>query len=103
YSSNDLTRALTDLMALYTPTIINTQVATNMSKQYSDHSDHVSVGLFVDKAYNLYTNKSNTTLKHYIGYPIRAYAENVFGDDLNRKTNAFLSYATFDGGVCQSK
>ncbi|MDB5167045.1 MAG: hypothetical protein JWN26_190 [Candidatus Saccharibacteria bacterium] len=102
YTTDDLTKALTDLMNLYTPTIINTQAATNLGKQFSDHSDHISVGQFANKAYDGYANKSNITLNHYVGYPIRGYAENVFGDDLSRKTNAFLAYATFDGGVCQS-
>jgi len=103
YSSDDLTKALTDLMNLYTPTVINTQVATNLGKQFSDHSDHITVGQYVNKAYDQYANKPGTTLNHYIGYPIREYAENVLGNDLTRKTNTFLAYATFDRGVCQSK
>lgn len=102
YSASDLVKALTDLMTIYTPTIINTQAAVNLGGQFSDHSDHVTVGQFVNKSYDLYQDQANVSLNHYIGYPIRGYDENVFGDDLNRKTNAFLAYATFDGGVCQS-
>jgi len=103
YSSEDLVNALTALMNFYLPTVINTQTSGNMGHMYHDHEDHMSVGRYVDRAYEAYVNQSSTPLKHYMGYPIREYPQNVFGDDLVRKTKAFLSYATFDGSVCQTQ
>ncbi len=103
YSSEDLTQALTMLMNYYLPTVINTQASADRGHMYHDHEDHVSVGKYVDDAYQRYDSKSTTPLNHYVGYPIRELPPNVFGDDLTRKTKAFLAYATFDGGVCQSQ
>jgi LmbE family N-acetylglucosaminyl deacetylase len=103
YSSADLTGALTSLMDFYLPTAINTQASGDMGQVYHDHDDHVSVGKYVDSAYQKYIKRSDTPLNHYIGYPIRESAQNVFGDDLALKTKAFLAYATFDGSVCQSQ
>jgi LmbE family N-acetylglucosaminyl deacetylase len=103
YSSSDLKTALTALMNFYLPTVINTQASYDAGHMYHDHEDHISVGKYVDSAYPAYVNQSATPLVHYIGYPIREYPANVSDDDLARKTKAFLAYATFDGGVCQSQ
>lgn len=102
YSSDDLTQMLTDLMNLYNPTSINTQAASDVGRIDHDHSDHITVGKYVDQAYEGYVGRNNAPLLHYIGYPVRERPENVVGEDLDRKTNAFLAYAGFDGGVCQT-
>ncbi|MDB5160560.1 MAG: hypothetical protein JWO99_823 [Candidatus Saccharibacteria bacterium] len=103
YSSEDLTQALATLMDYYLPTVINTQASSDMGHMYHDHEDHISVGRYVNDAFGRYVNQSTTPLNHYIGYPIRERAPNVSGKDLADKTKAFLAYATFDGGVCQSQ
>jgi len=102
YSSGDLTQVLTDLMNLYNPTTVNTQAASNVGHLYQDHSDHTSVGTYVDMAFEGYVGRNNASLQHYIGYPIRERPENVTDRDLDRKIDAFLAYAGFDGGVCQT-
>lgn len=103
YTTDTLKKSLTTLMEIYTPNIINTQIPTNLSKQYADHSDHLTVGRYVDEAFAQYANKSQVILKHYIGYPERQYSENVSGPDLDRSTDAFLAYALHDKSVCQTK
>ncbi len=106
YSNDGLTLALTKLMHTYQPTEIRT-MATLINTQYPDHSDHMSVSRFVEKAYAQYeTSQFNNSvvipIKHFIGYPVHALPENVSGKELEDKTAAFLSYAKHDGGVCQS-
>jgi len=103
YTSGELTQALTTLMDFYAPTAINTQASYNRGHVYNDHADHVGVGRYVDSAYQSYMNRDATPLTHYVGYPIRELPQNVFDADLERKTAAFLSYALYDGSVCQSK
>ena len=106
YTSPQLITALASLMFAYTPTEIRTQ-ANFESTQYPDHSDHQSVGRYVEHAYTQYENeqydgKITIPLKFYIGYPVHAMANNVFGADLAQKEAAFLAYAKFDNGVCQT-
>jgi LmbE family N-acetylglucosaminyl deacetylase len=106
YDSDDLVKTLTDLMHTYQPAEIRTQ-SNFVSTQYPDHSDHMAVGKFTQKAYQAYENqqfegKLSIPLKFYIGYPIHAMPENVAGGDLDAKSKAFFAYAKFDGGVCHS-
>jgi LmbE family N-acetylglucosaminyl deacetylase len=103
YSSSQLTDTLTGLMNFYVPTSINTQASTNVGHTYHDHVDHTTVGQYVEAGYEGYVNKTTTPLLYYVGYPVRERHENVFDTDLIRKTKTFLTYATFDGGVCQTQ
>ena len=107
YTADSLTLVLSELIKVYRPSDIRTQ-ATFASKQYPDHSDHMSVSKFVEKAYKIYeasnlTNDSAIPIKHYIGYPIHSMPQNVFGTDLINKIAVFLSYAKHDLAVCQSQ
>jgi hypothetical protein len=93
-------------MHLYEPSEIRTQ-ANYISQQFPDHSDHMAVGRFVKEAYAQYEqqqfeNQITIPLKFYIGYPVHAMPENVSDGDLQAKEAAFLDYARYDGGVCQS-
>jgi LmbE family N-acetylglucosaminyl deacetylase len=106
YSSNQLTSALNILLQTYQPTEIRTQ-ASYVSTIYPDHSDHITVGAYVKRAYKQYEiqqygNQVTIPIKFYIGYPIHQMVANVSGPDLAAKEAAFLAYAKFDGGVCQS-
>ena len=103
YSSEELTQALTTLMDYYLPTVLNTQASSDMGHVYHDHQDHLAVGRYVNDAFKSYVNEAITPLKHYIGYPIRERAVNVTGKDFTDKIKTFLSYATYDGSVCQSQ
>jgi LmbE family N-acetylglucosaminyl deacetylase len=106
YTSDELTDSLSDLMHVYQPAEIRTQ-SNFVSTKYPDHSDHMAVGRFTQKAHDKYEiqqfeGKLSIPLKFYIGYPIHEMPENVAGGDLDAKSRAFFAYAKFDGGVCRS-
>jgi len=89
-------------MNLYNPTILHTQAPRDYGTIYHDHSDHITVGKYVTTAFANYSNEAATPISYYIGYPIRQAPANVTGADLAAKLNAFLAYAKYDGGVCQT-
>jgi LmbE family N-acetylglucosaminyl deacetylase len=106
YSSAQLTAALSALMDAYQTTEINTQ-SDFISTQYPDHSDHMTVSLFVKQAYKQYetqqyANQVVIPINFYIGYPIRQMPSNVSGKDLQEKTATFFAYDKYDFGNCQS-
>ena len=102
YDANELEQSLGELMKTYQPTEVHTQ-ANYVSHEYPDHSDHMAVGRFTEKAYIQYGHQETVSLKFYIGYPIHQMEPNVEGEDLTKKEAAFLAYAKFDGGVCQNE
>jgi LmbE family N-acetylglucosaminyl deacetylase len=106
YSSAQLTAALSTLMTAYRATEINTQ-SDFVSTQDPDHSDHMTVSLFVKQAYQQYetqqyANSVVIPINFYIGYPITQRSENVTGTDLQEKEATFLAYAKYDGRSCQT-
>jgi LmbE family N-acetylglucosaminyl deacetylase len=102
YTSAQLVTALTSLIYTYQPTEIRTQ-ANYVSSQFPDHSDHMAVGRYVQRAYKQYGNQVITPIKFYIGYPVRGLPENEFRTDHQDKLGAFLAYAKFDPSVCHSE
>jgi hypothetical protein len=67
----------------------------------------VATGLYATAAATAYDQQQfgdalSIPVVRYIGYPIHDYDANVSGEDLALKEAAFLAYAKFDGGVCQS-
>ncbi len=101
YTSTSLVSALTELMQAYHPTEIRTQATYNASKMYQDHSDHMAVGRYTQKAYVAYADEG-TTIEFYYGYPIHGMVPNIAPDDLAQKTAAFMAYAKFDGAACHN-
>lgn len=99
YSKQELTDTLLSLIESATPSQIRTQ---DFDGQYGDgdHSDHYTTAYFVKAANTEFPIPH--TLSGYYGYPDRFLAANVFGDDYNQKTSAFLVYAQDDPEVCQS-
>ncbi|KAL4867821.1 hypothetical protein BDV12DRAFT_170633 [Aspergillus spectabilis] len=65
-----------------------------------DHSDHTSVGLFTNTA--AIPSAFPGTVIAYRGYPIKYEQNNIDGDDLARKKDAFYTYAAYDAEVCGS-
>jgi LmbE family N-acetylglucosaminyl deacetylase len=109
YTSPELVSALSTIMSLYRPSEIRSQANyPGLTKSpHQDHSDHMAVGRYVQRAYHefeakQYEGQLTIPLKFYIGYPIRDMPQNVTQLDLHQKTEAFLQYAKFDGGVCQT-
>ena len=106
FTFNDLTKLLTSLMTIYQPTEIHTQ-SNYSGNTFPDHSDHMAVGRYTQEAYKdyelqHYENKVYVPIRYYVGYPVHNFPENVSGQDLTMKVDAFLSYAKFDGSVCHS-
>lgn len=106
FTASQLTTALTALMFTYQPGEIRTQ-ATVVSEQYPDHSDHMAVSRFTQKAAVEYEKQQfndqvSIPLHRYIGYPIHAMSVNVSGKDLAEKEAAFMAYAKYDHSVCQT-
>jgi LmbE family N-acetylglucosaminyl deacetylase len=101
YNSANLTSSLATLLKAYQPTNIDTQASYNAGHAFADHSDHIEVGRYVKRAYDLYSDHG-AVITYYIGYPVRESPQNVTGTDLGQKAAAFFAYARYDGAVCGS-
>lgn len=103
YTTEQLVQALATLLQRYDPQALQVQTPDNKSKTFADHSDHLTVGVLGSRAASLYEKDgAKPETKFYVGYPIRARPENVFGADLDKKAAAFFSYADSDSGVCKT-
>ncbi|HWT55743.1 MAG TPA: PIG-L family deacetylase [Candidatus Microsaccharimonas sp.] len=101
YSAQELVAALTNLMDVYQPDEVRTQLPYSANMVYADHSDHTAVGGFTTVAYEAYaTRHQSSKIAYYAGYPIHAYESNVTGSDLDRKERAFFAYSDFDKAAC---
>ena len=105
YTSDELVGTLSQLMSTYMPREVRTQAPRNVGRRFTDHSDHTAVGRYTEEAFARYHNVnvlSAADIKYYIGYPTREMPQNVFGDDLRLKVQAFNAYGAFDGSVCHT-
>jgi LmbE family N-acetylglucosaminyl deacetylase len=103
YTSDQLTGALSLLMKTYQPTEVNTQATTDLGRVFHDHSDHTTAGQYTQRAHQAYMVQATPVPIHFfVGYPIRGKPENISGEDLRRKEDAFMAYGQFDNGVCHS-
>lgn len=99
YTAPGLTRTLVALMA-------SQQVTAIRAHDYvggfggGDHSDHYASAYFARAAHRQYATPH--TFTGYQGYATSSRAQNVFGDDLTRKQDAFYAYARYDLSVCGS-
>ena len=106
YTSSQVIEDLSSLINTYRPSELRTQ-ADVASADFPDHSDHVTAGWYATRALERFNTEqhlenSSIPLVRYIGYPIHGYEGNVSDKDFDEKEAAFLSYATFDGGVCRT-
>jgi LmbE family N-acetylglucosaminyl deacetylase len=106
FSSNQLSAALTTLMANYQPSTIHTQSSLH-GTLYTDHSDHQAAGEFATRAYGAFMQQqfegqTSLTLKYYVGYPVRQLPVNLTTEEIARKQAVFLNYAKHDGAVCRT-
>lgn len=104
YTSDDLVGVLSKFMTAYTPQEVHTQALRNAGHRFNDHSDHLAVGRYADRAFARYSGNAAApvSIKYYIGYPIRERPQNVAGDDLLKKVSAFTTYGKFDDSVCHT-
>ena len=103
YTSDQLTAGLSLLMKTYQPTQINTLAMSDEGHVFHDHSDHITVAQYSQRAQLVYNSQtaSSTPISYYVGYPIREKPENVFGEDLDTKIKAFKAYGQFDSAACR--
>ena len=66
-----------------------------------DHSDHSAGSNFSKEAINNTKNPSRVA-KQYLGYNIRLLPANLNAEQSMQKAEIFLTYATYDGAVCQN-
>lgn len=102
YTKDNLVATLTQLLQAYRPDVVRTQ-STEQGKNFTDHSDHIAVGKFVELAQtnNVTSQSPASHLVRYTGYPIRSQAENIAGGLLSAKESAFFAYAQHDNSVCR--
>lgn len=104
YSSDEILSALVTIMNYYQPKIVRT-LSTNYTLRdnpYVDHRDHNAAGSYGQAAFKQYGGASTSSLFTYLGYGIHGMAANVSSADYQQKQAAFLRYAKYDGGVCQT-
>lgn len=91
YTSTEIVQAISQLIQAFKPTEINTQATYSPSKQFVDHSDHMAVGRYVERANKLVVS-STAVVNYYYGYSVRTMPRNVEGQELAGKVVAFLDY-----------
>lgn len=104
YTTDQLLSALVSLMNYFQPKIVRTQSTQHVLKgnPYLDHSDHNAAGSYGQLAFKKYSGASTSSLFTYFGYGIHGMTPNVLPADYLHKQAAFLKYAHYDGGVCQT-
>ncbi len=97
YTYQGLIDALAELMEDFGPRQIATQ---NYLQSYPgpDHSDHVFTAYFARKAHQLYPDAHR--LSGYMDYETAALAENLGGELLTAKQQAFYEYGKHDSDAC---
>lgn len=102
YSKDQIVTVLAELMNTDLPDRIRSQGSelTGIGGEYGDHSDHLAGGIITRLAAKKYTDAH--TLWAYTGYPVRLQPVNLFDADVADKQETFLTYAKYDGAVCQT-
>lgn len=96
YTRGELINTLAELVAQQSPEIVRTMDFDTPVGEH-DHSDHQAVARFAEAANAMYTG--DHVLHAYQGYGITFRAQNVFGDDLQRKYDALAAAAVYDAGA----
>ncbi len=94
YTKPGLIQGLAELMRAFQPTEIRSQAPRDVGRTFHDHSDHITTGQLVSRAYQDYANPA-VPINYYVGYPTRERPQNVFGKDLDETSNIFLSYIQY--------
>ncbi|HEX8182569.1 MAG TPA: PIG-L family deacetylase [Candidatus Saccharimonadales bacterium] len=98
YTKEQLVTALRQIMIEDLPNQIRTQGSHD--KADGDHADHHDVGTLTTEAAASYLQPHE--LLQYLGYSNKLLPANLSDDDVTVKQSTFLSYAKFDGAVCQT-
>ena len=98
YTKQEVRDILVHLMTSFQPTTVRAQDWTTDPGNLDDHSDHWATAMFAQLASAEYT--APHTLLGYEGYPIWDFEQNVFGDDLTKTIDAFVTFAGYDKYLC---
>jgi LmbE family N-acetylglucosaminyl deacetylase len=98
YTKNEVLDILVQLMTNFEPTTVRTQDWTTDPENLDDHSDHWATAVFTQLANEQYA--APHTLLAYEGYPIWNHDQNVFGHDLTKSIDAFVTFADYDKYLC---
>lgn len=101
YNKDQLVETLSGIIQKFSANTVRTQSAYT-NKEHKDHSDHLAAADLTNQAFVLSGTSATSTLKHYLGYTTRQFAQNVTDSNLSSKMNIFLSYAQHDVAVCNS-
>lgn len=100
YTKDEVRDILVQLMTHFEPTTVRVQDWTTDPDNLDDHSDHWATAMFAHLASGLYD--APHTLIAYEGYPIWNLDQNVFGDELTKVTEAFVTFAEYDKFLCSN-
>ncbi len=98
YTKQQLVDALLEIMVKDQPDQIRTQGSGDPAD--GDHADHHDVGILTAQAAEAY--RQPHTLMRYLGYPNKLLPVNLSDDFVTTKLATFMTYAKFDGAVCQT-
>lgn len=98
YTRDEVLIMLAQLMTNFAPTTVRVQDWTTDLEILDDHSDHRATALFAHLANEQYT--APHTLLSYEGYPVQNFDQNVFGDDLTKTIDAFVTFVAYDMFLC---
>jgi LmbE family N-acetylglucosaminyl deacetylase len=99
YTKQTLIETLTAAMNAYRPDQIRT---LDYAGHYGDgdHNDHHTVGYLTRAAQRSYHTHHHITA--YMGYEVSEHPDNLDPETSQTKLDYFLTYAPYDGNVCQS-
>nr|WP_240896554.1 PIG-L family deacetylase [Kineococcus vitellinus] len=100
YTADDLVELIGGIASAQSTEVIRTHDVQGRFGD-GDHSDHHAVARFVAAAHQQYDMRSR--LISYKGYPVAELPPNVAGEDLQRKVDAYLTYAPHDPEVPDSQ
>jgi hypothetical protein len=98
YTKDELVVTLQWIMNTDVPDQIRTLGSTDPAD--GDHADHRAAGKFTELA--AATFLSDHTITHYMGYAESKLPANLSQEDIEAKQTIFMTYAKFDGAVCQT-
>ncbi|BCS21629.1 uncharacterized protein APUU_22061S [Aspergillus puulaauensis] len=101
YTYDELVDSLAWIINDYTPDRINALNYIDDFGAVGDHSDHTSSALFANEGAINAENFPGDVIG-YIGYDSQTLEANLSAEDLQKKKDAFYTYAGFDSAACAS-
>lgn len=100
YTKAQFQAVINELVTDFAPTTIRATDWTTYFDNPFDHSDHWATAQFANQAHLAYS--SAHTFVGYETYLIDELSQNVTGNELTRKVEAFVLFADYDENVCNT-